>query len=545
MSGKQISFGAGARKKMLEGVKKLADTVRVTLGPKGRNVVLDKSYGAPLITNDGVTIAKEIELEDKFENMGAQLVKEVATRTNDVAGDGTTTATVLAHAIISEGMNHLRSGANVVSLKNGILKATEAIVEELERTKHEIKTKEEIAQVATISAQDPEIGQLLGELEKQIKDGVITVEEGRAMGLTNKVVDGMQFDSGYLSAYFITDTNRMEAILNEPAVLVTDEKISNLQTVLPLLEELAKQGKKEILMIAEDIDGEALATFVLNKMRGVFNILGVKAPGFGERRKGMLEDIACLTGAKFISKELGEKLENATVNDLGGARKVISSKDHTTIVDGKGMPEVVKERIVQIETMIKDAASDFDKEKLSERRAKLKGGVAVIEVGATTETEMKEKKLRIEDALNATRAAVDEGIVAGGGTALLQASSVLDSLIAGNVNPDEQVGINIVKQALSSPVAQIAENAGEKGERVVTKVLRAEAGTGYNAESDRYENMIEAGIVDPKKVTRSALQNAASIASMILTTEAVVANNQDDDKNAGAMGGGMPMGMGM
>ncbi len=544
MTAKQINFGGGARKKMLEGVRKLADTVRVTLGPKGRNVVLDKSFGAPLITNDGVTIAKEIELEDKFENMGAQLVKEVATRTNDVAGDGTTTATVLAHAIISEGMNHLKSGANVISLKNGILKATNIIVEELDRTKHEIKTKEEIAQVATISAQDPEIGQLLGELEAQIKDGVITVEEGRSMGLNKKTVEGMQFENGYLSPYFITDANRMEAVLNDPAILVTDEKISNLQTILPLLEGLAQTGKKEILIIAEDIDGEALATFVLNKMRGAFNILGVKAPGFGERRKGMLEDIACLTGAKFISKEMGEKLENATVNDLGGARKVVATKDNTTIVDGKGMPEIIKERVVQIETMIADAKSDFDKEKLSERRAKLTGGVAVIEVGATTEIEMKEKKLRIEDALNATRAAVDEGIVAGGGTALLQASNILDKIITESTNPDEQVGMNIVKQALRAPVAQIAENAGEKGERVVTKVLRSEAGVGYNAESDRYENMIEAGIVDPKKVTRIALQNAASIASMILTTEALVTDAKID-KSEISMGGGMPMGMGM
>lgn len=542
MSAKQINFGASARKKMLEGVKKLADTVRVTLGPKGRNVVLEKSFGAPLITNDGVTIAREIELEDKFENMGAQLVKEVATRTNDVAGDGTTTATVLAHAIISEGMNHLKSGANVISLKNGILKATNVIVEELERIKHEIKTKEEIAQVATISAQDPEIGRLLGELEAQIKDGVITVEEGQAMGLNKKIVEGMQFESGYLSAYFITDTHRMEAVVNEPVILVTDEKITNLQTVLPLLEALAQKGKKDIVLIADDIEGEALATFVLNKMRGVLNILGIKAPGFGERRKGMLEDIACLTGAKFISKELGEKLENATVNDLGSARKIVATKDSTTLIDGRGMPEVIKERIEQIETMLKEAKSDFDKEKLQERRAKLKGGVAVIEVGATTETEMKEKKLRIEDALNATRAAVDEGIVPGGGTALLQASIILEKLIAENLNPDEQVGINIVKQALSSPVAQIAENAGEKGERVVTKVLRSEPGVGYNAESDRYENMIEAGIVDPKKVTRSALQNAASIASMMLTTEALVADmpTKKDEPISG-----LPMGMGM
>jgi len=542
MSAKQISFGGSARKKMLEGVKKLADTVRVTLGPKGRNVVLEKAYGAPIITNDGVTIAREIELEDKFENMGAQLVKEVATRTNDTAGDGTTTATVLAHAIISEGMNHLKSGANVISLKNGILKATQAIVEELERTKHDIKTKEEITQVATISAQDPEIGKLLGELEAQIKDGVITVEEGRAMGLNKKIVEGMQFDSGYLSAYFITDTHRMEAVINEPAILVTDEKITNLQTVLPLLEALAQKGKKDIVIVADDIEGEALATFVLNKMRGVLNILGVKAPGFGDRRKGMLEDIACLTGAKFISKELGDKLEKATLKDLGGARKIVATKDNTTIVDGHGMPEVIKERVVQIETLIKSTKSDFDKEKLRERRAKLKGGVAVIEVGATTETEMKEKKLRIEDALNATRAAVDEGIVAGGGTALLQASIILDKLIAENVNPDEQVGMNIVKQALRSPVAQIAENSGEKGERVVTKVLRSEAGVGYNAENDRYENMIEAGIVDPKKVTRCALQNAASIASMILTTEAIVADLPSKKEEPS---GGMPMGMGM
>lgn len=545
MSAKQIEFGDDARQNMLTGIEKLAAAVRVTLGPKGRNAVLDKSFGGPTITNDGVTIAKEIELEDKYENMGAQLVKEVATKTNDVAGDGTTTATILAHAMIKEGMRNVVAGSNPMHIKRGINKAVEAIVAELDKAKKEVKTKEEISQVATISAQDPEVGKLLGDLEQQIKEGVITVEEGRTLGLNKKVVEGMQFDNGYISPYFVTDTGRMEAVLENPAILITDEKISSLQAVLPLLESLAQQGKKEILIIAEDVDGEALATFVLNKLRGVFNILAVKAPGFGDRRKEMLQDIAIVTGGKVISKEVGLKLENATTEDLGHARKVISTKDETTVIEGKGAKGDLEARIAEIDAMYQNATSDFDKEKLAERRAKLKGGVAVIEVGAATEVEMKEKKHRIEDAIQSTRAAVEEGIVAGGGTALLQASKVLSDLADKNEDEDEKIGIEIVERALHYPVLQIAENAGENGGVVVHKVLEAKLGTGFDAEKGEYADMIAAGIVDPKKVTRSALQNAASVASMVLMTETAItdAPKKDDDAPA-APGGGMPGGMG-
>lgn len=507
---------------MMDGVKQLADAVRITMGPKGRNVVLDKKYGAPTITNDGVTIAKEMEFADKFENMGAQLVKEVATKTNDVAGDGTTTATVLAYAIISEGLRNLAAGANPIALKRGIDKAVKKVVEELESMKKDISSKEEVAQVATISAQDPEVGKLISEIMEQVgNDGVITVEESQTFGLDKEVVEGMQFDNGYISPYMVTDSSRMEAVYEDAKLLITDKKINSVQAILPLLEKLAQAGTKSLVILAEDVDGEALATMVVNKLRGTFSMLAIKAPAFGDRRKEILKDIAALTGATVISEEVGLTLENADLNHLGEARKVIASKDHTTIVEGKGNASEIDARVAQIKVVLENTKSDFDKEKLMERMAKLSGGVGVIKVGAATEVELKEKKHRIEDALSATRAAVEEGIVAGGGTALLQAAQGLEHVKA---EGDEMTGVYIVMKALQSPVFQIAQNAGKEGAVVVDMVRNAKKGFGYDAEKGELVDMIAEGIVDPKKVTRSALQNAASLAGIFLTMEAAVSD---------------------
>ncbi|NPV26130.1 MAG: chaperonin GroEL [Firmicutes bacterium] len=532
---KQIIFREEARRALEKGVNTLADAVRITLGPKGRNVVLEKKFGSPTITNDGVTIAREIEVEDPFENMGAQLVKEVATKTNDVAGDGTTTATVLAQAIIREGLKNVAAGANPMIMKKGIEKAVEKAVEEIKKISKPIESKEAIAQVASISAADPEIGKLIAEaMEKVGNDGVITVEESQTMGTTLEVVEGMNFDRGYVSPYMITDTDKMEAVLNEPYILITDKKISAVQELLPVLEKIVQAGK-QLLLIAEDVEGEALATLVVNKLRGTFTCVAVKAPAFGERRKAMLEDIAILTGGQVISEELGRKLENTTLNMLGQARQVRVKKEETIIVDGRGSESDIKARIAQIKKQYEESTSEYDKEKLQERLAKLAGGVAVIQVGAATETEMKEKKHRIEDALAATRAAVEEGIVAGGGTALIDILPALDELKA---EGDEQTGINIVKKALEEPVRQIANNAGVEGSVVVEKVKAAGLGIGFNALTEQYEDMIAAGIVDPAKVTRSALQNAASIAAMVLTTECLVADKPEENK------GNMPPGMG-
>lgn len=532
---KQIIFREEARRALEKGVNTLADAVRITLGPKGRNVVLEKKFGSPTITNDGVTIAREIEVEDPFENMGAQLVKEVATKTNDVAGDGTTTATVLAQAIIREGLKNVAAGANPMIMKKGIEKAVDKAVEEIKKISKPIESKEAIAQVASISAADPEIGKLIAEaMEKVGNDGVITVEESQTMGTTLEVVEGMNFDRGYVSPYMITDTDKMEAVLNEPYILITDKKISAVQELLPVLEKIVQAGK-QLLLIAEDVEGEALATLVVNKLRGTFTCVAVKAPAFGERRKAMLEDIAILTGGQVISEELGRKLENTTLNMLGQARQVRVKKEETIIVDGRGSESDIKARIAQIKKQYEESTSEYDKEKLQERLAKLAGGVAVIQVGAATETEMKEKKHRIEDALAATRAAVEEGIVAGGGTALIDILPALDELKA---EGDEQTGINIVKKALEEPVRQIANNAGVEGSVVVEKVKAAGLGIGFNALTEQYEDMIAAGIVDPAKVTRSALQNAASIAAMVLTTECLVADKPEENK------GNMPPGMG-
>jgi chaperonin GroEL len=511
------------------------------MGPKGRNVVLSKQYGAPLITNDGVTIAKEIELKDVYENMGAQLVKEVATKTNDVAGDGTTTATVLAHALIAEGLRNVTAGANPMVLKNGIDHGVKLVVEELARMAKEISTKEEIAQVATISAQDENVGNLIAEIMEAVgKDGVITVEESNTMGLEKEVVEGMQFDNGYISPYMITDPTRMESTLEDAQILITDKKISSVQEVLPLLEKVAQAGKKELFIIAEDVDGEALATFVVNKLRGIFTIVAVKAPAFGDRRKEMLKDIASLTGAKVITEEMGLKLENVEVEDLGHARKVVVGKESTTIIDGKGDKSEVMARVREIEATFDRTTSDFDKDKLMERRAKLIGGVGVIKVGAATEVELKEKKHRIEDALSATRAAVQEGIVPGGGTALLQARKVLDSVTG---EADFVTGVNIVKTALESPVRQIALNAGKEGAVIADAVENAAPGTGYNAANDTMVDMVAEGIVDPKMVTRSALQNAGSIAAIFLTMEGAVADIPEE-KPAAAGHAGHDHGMG-
>ncbi|MCT4662252.1 MAG: chaperonin GroEL [Tissierellales bacterium] len=533
---KEIKFREDARKSMEIGINKLADTVKVTLGPKGRNVVLDKKFGAPLITNDGVTIAKEIELEDAYENMGAQLVKEVATKTNDVAGDGTTTATLLAQAIIREGLKNVAAGANPMIVKKGIQKAVELAVNEVQNISLEVKNKNEIAQVASISAADEAIGELIANAMEVVgNDGVITVEEARTMGTTLETVEGMQFDRGYLSPYMVTDTDKMEANLENPYILITDKKINNIQDVLPVLEQIVQQGKP-LLIIAEDIEGEALATLVVNKLRGTFNCVAVKAPGFGDRRKEMLRDIAILTGGEVISEELGYDIKEANLMMLGQAASVKIDKDNTTIVNGGGNEESIKERVRQIKVQIEETTSDFDMEKLQERLAKLSGGVAVIEVGAATETELKERKLRIEDALAATRAAVEEGIVPGGGTALANAISKVRELAA-ELQGDERTGAKIVARALEEPVRQIAENAGLEGSVIVEKVMNSEVRVGFDALNEEYVDMIQKGIVDPTKVTRSALQNAASVAAMVLTTEAAVADIKEDEPAMPPMGG--------
>jgi chaperonin GroEL len=537
---KEIKFSEEARRAMLRGVDALADAVKVTLGPKGRNVVLEKKFGSPLITNDGVTIAKEIELEDPFENMGAQLVKEVATKTNDVAGDGTTTATVLAQAMIREGLKNVTAGANPMVIRKGIEKAVKAAVEGISKIAKPIEGKQSIAQVAAISAADEEVGQLIAEaMEKVGNDGVITVEESKGIETELEVVEGMQFDRGYTSAYMVTDTDKMEAVLEDPYILITDKKISNIQEILPILEKIVQSGKP-LLIIAEDVEGEAQATLVLNKLRGTFTCVAVKAPGFGDRRKAMLGDIAALTGGQVITEELGLELKSTTIDQLGRARQVRVTKENTIIVDGAGSKEDIQARVNQIKAQIEETTSEFDKEKLQERLAKLSGGVAVIKVGAATETELKERKLRIEDALNSTRAAVEEGIVSGGGTALI---NVYKDVAAVEVSDaDERTGVNIVLKALEAPVRTIANNAGEEGSVIVERLKKEAVGIGYNAATGEWVNMFEAGIVDPAKVTRSALQNAASVAAMFLTTEAVIADKPEESKpGAPGMGGGMDM----
>jgi len=541
MAAKIIKFDQDGRNAILKGVNILADTVKVTLGPKGRNVVIDKSYGSPLITKDGVTVAKEIELEDKFENMGAQLVKEVASKTSDVAGDGTTTATVLAQAIYRQGSKLVAAGHNPMELKRGIEKAVEVIVAELKKISKPIKDHKEIAQVGTISANnDKTIGDIIAEaMEKVGKEGVITVEEAKAMETTLETVEGMQFDRGYLSPYFVTDSERMEATLENAMILIHDKKISNMKDLLPVLEQSAKSGRP-LLIIAEDIDGEALATLVVNKLRGVLNVCAVKAPGFGDRRKAMLEDIAILTGGQVISEEVGFKLDQTTIDMLGQAKRVTIDKDNTTIIDGNGKEEAIQGRVKMIRAQAEESSSDYDKEKLQERLAKLVGGVAVIKVGAATEVEMKEKKARVEDALHATRAAVDEGIVPGGGVAYIRALIALDGLKLEN---EQQFGVNVIKASLEAPIRQIAENAGIDASIVVDKVKNGKDAFGYDAANDEYVDMIKTGIIDPTKVSRSALQNAASIAGLMLTTEALIAEKPKDDA-AGGMGGGMPGGMG-
>ncbi len=542
MPAKQLLFDEQARRALERGVNQLADTVKVTLGPRGRNVVLDKKFGAPAVANDGVTIAREIELEDPFENMGAQLVKEVATKTNDVAGDGTTTSTVLAQAIVREGLKNVTAGANPMILKRGIEKAVEKAVEELRKAAIPVETSKAIAEVAGISANDSEIGRLVAEaMDKVGKDGVITVEESKSLATELETVEGMQFDRGYVSPYLVTDTEKMEAVLNEPYILITDKKISAVQALLPVLEKVVQRGKP-LLIIAEDIEGEALATLVVNKLRGTLQVAAVKAPGFGDRRKAMLEDIAILTGGEVISEELGRKLENATPEQFGQCRQVRIEKEKTTIVEGRGSAEAIKARVAAIKRQIEETTSDFDREKLQERLAKLAGGVAVIKVGAATEVELKEKKLRIEDALNATRAAVEEGIVAGGGVALLQTQAALDELIE-TLEGDEKVGAQIVRRAVEYPLRTIAENGGIEGSVVVEKVRNLPKGHGFNAVTEEYTDMIAAGIIDPVKVTRSALQNAASIAALVLTTEALVTEKPEKKENGGGMGGmgGMDM----
>ncbi|MGN0345095.1 MAG: chaperonin GroEL [Lachnospiraceae bacterium] len=538
---KEIKYGAEARAALEAGVDKLANTVRVTIGPKGRNVVLDKSYGAPLITNDGVTIAKEIELEDAFENMGAQLVKEVATKTNDVAGDGTTTATVLAQAMIKEGMKNLAAGANPIILRKGMKKATDKAVEALAGMSKSVESKDQIAKVAAISAGDEEVGNLVADaMEKVSKDGVITIEESKTMQTELDLVEGMQFDRGYISAYMATDMDKMEAILDDPYILITDKKISNIQDLLPILEQIVQSGAR-LLIIAEDVEGEALTTLILNKLRGTFNVVAVKAPGYGDRRKAMLEDIAILTGGQVISSELGMELKEATMDMLGRAKSVKVQKENTVIVDGLGEKAAIESRIGQIRAQIDETTSEFDKEKLQERLAKLAGGVAVIRVGAATETEMKESKLRMEDALNATRAAVEEGIISGGGSAYIHASKKVAEFAA-TLEGDEKTGANVILKALESPLYYIADNAGLEGSVIINKVRESEVGIGYDATAEEYVDMVKAGILDPVKVTRSALQNATSVASTLLTTESVVANIKED---APAMPAGGAPGMGM
>jgi len=536
---KEIKYGAEAREALGAGVNKLADTVRVTLGPKGRNVVLDKSYGAPLITNDGVTIAKEIELEDPFENMGAQLVKEVATKTNDVAGDGTTTATVLAQAMIDEGIKNLAAGANPIILRKGMKKATDVAVEAIAKMSSKVTGKEQIAKVAAISAGDEEVGQLVADaMEKVSKDGVITIEESKTMKTELDVVEGMQFDRGYISAYMATDMDKMEAVLDNPYILITDKKISNIQEILPLLEQIVQSGAK-LLIIAEDVEGEALTTLIVNKLRGTFNVVAVKAPGYGDRRKEMLKDIAILTGGTVISEELGLELKDATLENLGRAKSVKVQKENTVIVDGTGSKSEIEARISQIKAQIAETTSEFDdREKLQERLAKLSGGVAVIRVGAATETEMKENKLRLEDALAATKAAVEEGIISGGGSAYIHASKEVAKL-ADTLEGDEKTGAKLILKALEAPLFHIAHNAGLEGAVIINKVRESEVGTGFDALHEEYVDMVKAGILDPAKVTRSALQNATSVASTLLTTESVVASIKEDAPAmpAGGMGG--------
>ncbi|MBO4291650.1 MAG: chaperonin GroEL [Lachnospiraceae bacterium] len=535
---KEIKYGADARAALEAGVNQLADTVRVTLGPKGRNVVLDKSFGAPLITNDGVTIAKEIELADAFENMGAQLVKEVATKTNDVAGDGTTTATVLAQAMVNAGMKNLAAGANPIILRKGMKKATDCAVAAIANMSQKVNGKNHIARVAAISAGDDEVGQLVADaMEKVSGDGVITIEESKTMQTELDLVEGMQFDRGYISAYMASDMDKMEAVLDNPYILITDKKISNIQEILPLLEQIVQSGSK-LLIIAEDVEGEALTTLIVNKLRGTFNVVAVKAPGYGDRRKAMLEDIAILTGGTVISSELGYELKDATLDQLGRAKSVKVQKENTVIVDGEGDKNAIQARIAQIKNQIEETTSDFDREKLQERLAKLAGGVAVIRVGAATETEMKEAKLRMEDALAATRAAVEEGIICGGGSAYIHASKEVSKL-AETLEGDEKTGANIVVKALEAPLFYIAANAGLEGSVIINKVRESEVGVGFDALKEEYVNMVEAGILDPAKVTRSALQNATSVASTLLTTESVVANIKED---APAMPAGAGMG---
>jgi len=531
---KQLIFDETARRSLKRGIDRLADAVRVTIGPKGRNVVLDKKFGSPTITNDGVTIARDIELDDAFENMGAQLLKEVATKTDDVAGDGTTTAVVLGQAMVAEGLRVVTAGANPMVVKRGIEKAVETVVEEIKRVSRPVDSREQIAAVAAISAADPEVGEIIAEvMDKVGKDGVITVEEGQSLGLEKEYTEGMQFDRGYISAYFVTNPDRMETVLENVVILITDKKISSVADMLPALEKAVQQGKP-VLIVAEDVDGEALATLVVNKLKGTISVLAVKAPGFGDRRKEMLRDIATLTGGTVISEEVGRKLDSVTFEDFGKARRVVATKDDTTIVDGEGSPDLIKARMSQIKAQIEETTSDYDKEKLQERLAKLAGGVAVIKVGAATEVELKEKKHRIEDALSTTRAAVEEGLVAGGGTTLLQAMTVLDKL---KLDGDAQVGVDIVRKALEAPARQIADNAGQSGEVVVAKVKGLKAGEGYDALRNEYGDMFKKGIVDAAKVTRSALQNAASIAAMVLTTETLISDMPEKEK-AGAGAGG-------
>jgi chaperonin GroEL len=541
MAAKDLTFNTDARAALKKGVDKLAEAVRVTLGPKGRNVVIDRKFGSPLITKDGVTVAKEIELEDPIENMGAQMVKEVATKTSDLAGDGTTTATVLAQAIYREGLKNVTAGANPMSLKRGIDKAVEQVIAELKSLSVETAGKKEIAQVGTISANnDEEIGNLIADaMEKVGKDGVITVEEAKGLDTTLETVEGMQFDRGYLSPYFITDPDRMETALEDALILIHDKKISNMKDLLPVLEKVAQMGKP-LLIIAEDIEGEALATLVVNKLRGTLKVAAVKAPGFGDRRKAMLQDIAVLTGGQVISEEVGFKLENAVVSDLGRVKRIVIDKDNTTLVDGAGEHSAIEGRIKEIRSSIDKTTSDYDREKLQERLAKLAGGVAVINVGAATETEMKEKKARVEDALHATRAAVEEGIVPGGGVALLRTQSVLKDFTVEDA--DEQIGVRIVERALEEPIRQIVNNAGGEGSIVVARVRDEKANFGYNARTDKYEDLVAAGVIDPTKVTRTALQNAASIAGLLLTTEAVVTEKPEKDKAPSMPGGGGGMG---
>ena len=540
---KQIKFDEQARRQLKKGVDKLANTVKVTLGPKGRNVVLDKGFGSPEITNDGVTIAKEIELENKFENIGASLAREAAEKTNDLAGDGTTTATILTQAIVTEGLKNVTAGANPLSIKKGIEKGVKAVIESLKKMSKDVSGKAEIAQVATISAEDSEVGDLIAEAIQTVgKNGVITVEESQTFGLSKETVKGMRFDKGYISPYMITNTEKMQAEYEDPYILITDKKISSIQEILPLLENITKSGKKDIILIAEDVDGDALTTLVVNKLRGTFNALAIKAPGFGDRRKEMLEDIAILTGGQVISEELGLKLENMDIKMLGHARKIISDKENTTIVEGKGNKADIEARVNQIKTELENSDSDFDKEKLKERLAKLAGGVAVIKVGAATEAEQKYKQAKIEDALNATIAATDEGIVPGGGVALIRALNGLDVL---KVPGEQKIGVNILKRALEEPLRQIAANAGQDGAVIVDEVKKHKGGYGYNAAKNKYEDLFEAGIIDPTKVTRSALENAASAAAMLLTTEAVVTDLPDNkgDMQMPPMGGGMGSGM--